>query len=192
MRHIFVPFVFLFFSFSQISCSGNEQAKNQQTASIENSTPAAATSGTGFSCIIDGKEVHGSAIDELQLQNTAFIYPDEGKGKRLLFLLFSSDFSLQAGAGCTFKMRCPDQEGTYVRAGLDDRQHKFSVDLAFTGGIRPDYLDDSVIFVVSSITPTRLKGTFSGRLTDASLQHHVQITNGKFDIPFSTGNLKPE
>jgi hypothetical protein len=44
----------------------------------------------------------------MQLQNIAFVYPEDASGKRLLFLLVSSDHSATAKTGCIFKMRCPD------------------------------------------------------------------------------------
>jgi hypothetical protein len=177
--------------FSLLSCSGNESG-GKSTAAATDSSQKNIPAGTGFSCFVDGVAVSGSTIDEMQLQNTAFIYPGDSDGKRLLFMLVSSDHFLNAKKGYFFKMRCPDLEGTYVRAGMDDRKTKCHITLSIGGGDLPDFLEDSVIFTITSITSSRLAGTFSGRLTDASLTKHVMVSNGKFDIPFSTGNLRPE
>lgn len=178
--------------FSLLSCSGNESGGKGMAAVSDSSQKNIPAAGTGFSCFVDGVAVSGSTIDAMQLQNTAFIYPGDADGKRLLFMLVSSDHSVNVKKGYFFKMRCPDLEGRYVKAGMDDRKTKCHITLSIGGGDLPDFLEDSVIFTITSITSSRLTGSFSGRLTDASLTKHVMVTNGKFDIPFSTGNLRPE
>ncbi len=177
---------------SLLSCLGNEnvdEEKGANSVSAQNNNTAA---GSGFTCVVDGVAVNGSAIDEMQLQNTAFIYPDDAGGKRLLFFLVPSNYSAKTKTGFIFKMRCPDLTGTYVKAGMDDRKNKCHITLSFSGGVRPSYLEDSVTLTITSITSSRLTGTFSERLTDASLRTHIMVADGKFDIPFSTGNLRPE
>jgi hypothetical protein len=168
--HFFRPFIrqyaktsctLMLLFFSLLSCSGNESGGKNTAAAKDSSQKNIPAAGTGFSCFVDGVAVSGNAIDEMQLQNTAFIYPGDGDGKRLLFMLVSSDHFLNAKKGYFFKMRCPDLEGTYVRAGMDDRKTKCHITLSIGGGDLPDFLDDSVIFTINSITSTRLTGTFS-------------------------------
>ncbi len=55
-----------------------------------------------------------------------------------------------------------------------------------------NYLDNPITVTVSSISSTRVAGTFSGTYTlqkgsgDANAKQTIEVTDGKFDIPFST------
>jgi len=191
MRYMKTLFAFIFLSLSLLSCSGNENENKGNLSSDDSSQKNDATAGPGFSCLLDGVQITGNAIDNLQLQNTAFIYPNDAGGKRLLFFLVSSENAAKTKKGCMFKIRCPDQVGTYMQSGLDNRKNKCHITLSFSSVGRLDYYEDSITITINSITPSRITGNFSGTLSDA-LRKHVIVRDGKFDIPFSTGNLRPE
>lgn len=72
---------------------------------------------------------------------------------------------------------------------------QYSMDMQ--GGDFSRYVSKAVIVNISSLTATRVAGTFSGTLdlsgdTPRGTKRSVTLTNGKFDIPFSTGNVRPQ
>jgi hypothetical protein len=143
--------------------------------------------------------VSGNVIGDLQLTNTAFVYPASDESpQRLLFFLNSNkkgeDFY-------SFRFSMPDKEGTYnFTHETDEDCHCY---IRLDNYLRSAdnfsrYDEDSVTVIINKITSTRVSGTFSGnlKLSDDTrskpYKPRVSITDGKFDIPFSTGNLRPE
>ena len=63
--------------------------------------------------------------------------------------------------------------------------------------VRPATNADTVTIIITSMTATRIAGTFSGNFklsvdTPRATQKRATVTNGKFDIPMSTSNVTPE
>jgi hypothetical protein len=183
------------------SCSGsnpseNAPIKDSSVASI-NSQGSASTAKASFSCLIDGAQITGSGVDQLQLRNTAFVYPDVNNGHRLLFTLYSIKTSEDTKPDFALAIRCPDSVAEYQKSGLQDHRNKCYLMLDLLSGDFSRYYEDSIIINLISSTSSRISGTFSGSLalsqdTPRGLKKRVVITEGKFDIPFSTGNLRPE
>jgi hypothetical protein len=188
------------FSASVIAaCHNGNSTAAGDTVSNKGASNAASSGNASWSANIDGQDVTGKGVDGLQLLNTAFIYPAQGdKDKYILFDLHSvktgDDF-------CGFRFYCPDKEGDFAVEDAKKNGYRCSVRLGFdfksvdNFGI---YYADSVKVVIGSISSTSMSGTFSGefKLSDLSrskpYKNRVLVTNGKFDIPFSTGNLRPE
>jgi hypothetical protein len=179
------------------ACSGNSSSPASTAGS--SSAPAPSSGNASFTATIDGTPVSGNAIDELQLQNTAFIYPGaDNNSKRLLFYLFTNkkgdDFYY-------FRFSLPDKEGVYQFTYETDEDCNCFLMLDYdlrSADNFPRYNEDSVTVTINKITSTGISGTFAGRLRlsddtrSKPYPNNVTVTDGKFDIPFSTGNLRPE
>jgi hypothetical protein len=142
--------------------------------------PASSASSTGasFSAIIDGtKFSSGTGTDNL---NAAFIVNDNGQ-KRLFFMLADPDNPVQK-----LNFDLPYKTGATTISILP----KFS----FEGYVTKDwivYVDDGLTVNITTLSATRVSGTFSGnyRLENVNTPNakaSLQVTDGKFDIPFST------
>ena len=147
------------------ACSGNSSSskdnnpKPADAISSETSSPTNAS----FSATIDGTPVSGDQIDDLQMQNTAFIYPPtDNNPQGVLFFLYTTkkgdDFSY-------LRFSVPDIEGEYhATNGTYDQTHT-SVILDFnlkSSNNFARYDEDSVTVIINKITSSRILGTFSG------------------------------
>ncbi|MFI5186170.1 MAG: hypothetical protein ACHQF0_05565 [Chitinophagales bacterium] len=201
MKYVKLLSAILLSSCLWVACSGNSSASAAKDTASGNSA-ASGTSSSGnasFSATIDGTAVSGNMIDELQLQNTAFIYPAVDKSpQRALFFLYSNkkgdDFYY-------FRFSFPDKEGVYKFTHETDEDCNCYLMLDYnlkSTEYYPRYDEDSVTVTIDKITSTRISGTFSGRLRlsddtrSKPYKNNVIINDGKFDIPFSTGNVRPE
>ena len=190
------------------SCGNNNAAKQNDASNMATSTDAssASSSSTGdanFSCNINGASITGNGVDEMQLRNSAFLYPEN----TVLFDLASTKSGDDQKPDYTIKIKCPAKTGTYIHVG----------DIEFNQAIMPGlYVNhlvgnlesymvcgvgavksntDTAIVTITSISKTRITGTFSANMRNENTpdgQNRVIVTNGKFDVPFSTGNLRPE
>ena len=186
-------------AFLLFSCTGNKSSNNSNTS---NGSPSSAnTSSTStdkpakgsFSANIDGEAISGGEIDDLQLQNTAFIYPTaDSSGKKILFFLYSDK---KGDMAYSFRFSVPDKTGTFIKKDRDDQP--FDVSLHFLGGDLSGYGAEDVTINIISVTSSKVTGTFSGKFllgidSPNGTKKEVTVTDGKFDIPFSTGNIRPE
>ena len=181
------------------SCNGNKSSGNGNTSDASSSAANAPSTSKGtpgkssFSANIDGEAISGGQIDNLQLENTAFIYPTaDSSGKKLLFFLHSDK---KADMAYSFRFSVPDKTGTFIKKDRDDQP--FDISLDFLGGDHSRYGAEDVTVNISSVTSTKVTGTFSGKFllgvdTPNGTKKEVTVTDGKFDVPFSTGNLRPE
>ncbi len=146
-------------------------------SSKEASSPSNADA--SFSCILDGKEFSGKGTD--QNINAAFHLTGEDKGQIFFRLSDMNDI------GDKLFFQVPAKEGSTT----------FSVTLAnsYDGYSTSDfatYIDDPVTVTINSISSSRVSGTFSGKYTlqkgsgTSSSKQTIEVTDGKFDIPFST------
>jgi hypothetical protein len=176
------------------SCGGHNAGAANDTAG---SNTSSSIGNASFSYKIDGKAVSGNEIDAMQLSNTAFIYPPAGTTpQRVLFDLTSTK---EGEDYYVFRLWIPDKEGVYQITKANHEQTHGYVQLAFwlkSANNYSDYNEDSLTINIDKISPTRISGTFSGTLklyndTPGKYKSPITITDGKFDIPFSTGNLRP-
>ena len=184
-----------------VACSGNNSSSAGKDSVADNVAASGTTSpgNASFSATIDGTTVSGKEIDEMQTQNTAFIYPPQNnKPQTVLFLLYSTK---KGDDYYSFRFSLPDKEGVYhATKGTYNESHS-SVRIDFNLKSADNYArynEDSVTVTIDKITSSRISGTFSGVLTlsddtrSKPYKSQVTVTDGKFDIPFSTGNLRPE
>jgi len=180
------------------SCNGNGNAdvSKDSTTSSTSSTKNSDANSTGdasFSATLDGVKISGGKIDDMQLQNTAFIYPTaDNNGKKLLFYLYSDK---TGNDSYSLMFAIPDKTGSFTK-NLHDEQ-PFDITLDFLGGDLSRYIAQAVTIDITSITASRVTGTFSGKLalspdTPNGTKKEIAVTDGKFDIPFSTGNMRPQ
>ncbi|MBS1495328.1 MAG: hypothetical protein JST71_02720 [Bacteroidetes bacterium] len=192
MKHLLFVISILLIATTTACNSNNSKASgnagNSESASSKNSSAQGS-----FSATIDGEAISGGAIDELQLQNTAFIYPTaDNSGKRLLFFLYSDK---KGDMAYSFRFSVPDKTGAFTKKDRDDQP--FDITLDFQGGDNSRYGAEDVTVNIISVNDKNITGTFSGKFllgvdTPNGTKKEVTVTDGKFDIPFSTGNIKPE
>jgi hypothetical protein len=173
---IVFPFVFAFAIFT--ACTG--AAGNSPSGSTAASADAADnTKGSGggdasFSATIDGRVYASTCTD----QNTNAAFRLKGTEKHIFFKLADKDDPSER-----LNFEVPAQQGSTT---VDPA-------IGYNGYIKGfvTYLDDAVTINITSISATRVSGTFSGRYkaqkgSPANAPSIIQITDGKFDIPFST------
>jgi hypothetical protein len=194
-RNIF----FLFFSFSIFSACKNN---NGNATTSDGTAPASGTSTAGkgsFSATIDGQAYSGAGTDELQLKNSAFIYPAQGTNDK--YILFDLLSDKKGEDFCGFRFYTPDKEGQWAVENAKKSGYRCSIRLDFNFRSTDNfaiYYGDSVNVTITSISSSEISVTFTGnfKLSDLSrskpYKDQVKVTDGKFDIPFSTGNLRPE
>jgi hypothetical protein len=184
-----------------LACKGkNGNSASNDSGVADKGTPDAAASGNAsFSATIDDQPVTGKGTDQLQLQNTAFIYPAQGNNDK--YILFDLN-SVRNGADFYgFRFYSPDKEGQFAVENAKKDGYRCSVRLDFNLRSVDNfaiYFGDSVTVTIATINSTGISGTFAGefKLSDLSrskpYKNRIIVTDGKFDIPFSTGNLRPE
>lgn len=162
------------------SCSGNSAAnvgKQSDTTASANTTSSDADA--SFSCMLDGKEISGKGTD--QNINAAFHLTGDDKGQ-IFFRLSNMDnisdklmFQVPGKVGSTTFTVSP----TYSYGG-------------YTTADFANYIDDPITVSITSIGSSRVSGTFSGKYTlqkgtgNGNSKQIIEVTDGKFDIPFST------
>ena len=192
MKNLFFALSILLISLFT-SCNTND---TKASGSLDNSTSASPVNSSvhgSFSANIDSEAVSGGTIDDMQLENTAFIYPTaDSSGKRLLFFLHSDK---KGDMAYSFRFSIPDKTGSFTKKDRDDQP--FDITLDFLGGDNSRYGAEDVTVNISSVTASAITGTFSGKFflsndTPRGTKKDVTVTDGKFEVPFSTGNLRPE
>lgn len=168
------------------SCSGKPQAA---IGSGDTSSAAALGSAT-FSALIDGEPVSGGAIDDLQQQNAAYSVPgSDGQSAYLLFYLFDAKVPNDPHFSHSFRLYLPKQVGTASNAHL-------TVNIILDPDHSARYSNSSPSITITSLTDTRVSGTFSGKMTVSPdtpnvPKQVVTVSDGKFDIPMATSSLIP-
>ena len=193
---------FLFVSISALtllSCASNAQKNGSKDGPSRSADQSPAAGDASFSCNIDGVAVKGNETGELQLQNAAYIYPPkDGKEQTVLFILISNkvgdDFY-------SFRFSFPDKPGTYTKTKENKDACNCNLMLDYylkSSNNFSRYNEDAITVTITSITATRISGTFSGKFrlsADTRSQQYkpqIEVTDGKFDLPFSTSKMRPE
>ncbi|HVM86932.1 MAG TPA: hypothetical protein VMT76_02005 [Puia sp.] len=193
MKHSYLFFASAMVIVLLYACGSN--GANNVNADKSN---AIASVNSNFSCTIDGVHVSGGETGELQLSNTAFHYTgNNGTSKFLLFDLLSEKkgddfytmrFYIPEKVGpVLINEKTEDDCGCYIRLDFNLRSaDNFAI-----------YNIKEVNVKIDKITASGVSGTFSGtfKLSDDSrnkpYKSEISVSDGKFDIPFSTGNLRP-
>ena len=188
MKHLKLFSVILVSSFLLYSCSGNTNAngvKDNSSAASANSTNSGASTSTddaSFSYKIDGKDFSGKGTD--QIMNAASVH-----APGIIYFTLSSGFSgdiaadLKAG-GLGFEV--PDK-GTTVIRGVENPNYNIAYGLP---NDPTNTYDCKEMTVTINSSGTRVTGTFSETLIEPKTGRDVPVTDGKFDIPYSTLSKK--
>lgn len=168
----------IIFAAALLSC-GNSSSSNQTNRSESAQASSASDGDASFSCILDGKKVSGKGTD--QNINAAFHLTGDDKGQ-IFFRL--SDMN---NIGDKLMFQVPAKEGstTFNVTPTNSTGGYMTSDFA-------TYIDDPVTVTINSISSSRVSGTFSGKYTlqkgsgNSSSKQTIEVTDGKFDIPFST------
>jgi hypothetical protein len=163
--------------------------------------PSAADAGAGgpsdnaalgpskFSAKVDGVPISGGAIDGMQLNNTAHLVPDAHDAPTFLIWLYDTNTPDDQKFTHSLRLNFAKAQGpntpAYIKLSiiLDDAHSAI-------------YSSAKGVVTVTSMTPTRVAGAFSGTLdrspdTPNVPKASVTITDGKFDIPMATSKLIP-
>jgi hypothetical protein len=175
------------------SASGKSPTNSHAGVSSASQDGAPATSALGqatFSALIDGVPVSGGAIDGMQQQNAAYILPSgNGAAPTLLFYLFDSKTPNDPNFTHSFRFQLPKALGPAAGAHL-------TLNIILDPNHTARYNSSTPTIVVTSLTATRVAGTFSGKMsvspdTPNAPKTEVTVTDGKFDIPMATSKLTP-
>ncbi len=182
-----VAFAALLPAFLMVCCSAKTPG-GDSTADASSGT--AALSKATFSALIDGEPVSGGAIDDMQQQNAAHTIPSgDGGSPNLLFYLFDAKIPNDPHFSHSFRLYLPKQLGTASRAHL-------TLNIILDPSHEARYSTSTPVITITSLTDTRVTGTFSGQLkvspdTPNVSKTEVSVTEGKFDIPMATSKLTP-
>ena len=136
------------------------------------------SSDASFSCKIDGKVFSGKGTD--QYANAASVH-----APGIIYFTLSSHFTGDVGAniragGMGFEV--PDK-GTTVIRGEESEDYYIAYSLP-NDPIHTYKCKEMTVTI--NCSATRVTGTFSGTLIEPKTGRPVPVTEGKFDIPFST------
>lgn len=165
-----------------VACSGNSAAnssKDSTSVNTSTSNTSASDGDASFSCMLNGKKFSVSGTD--QNANAAFHLAGTNKGQ--IFFRFSDLNNPEE----KLNFQVPGKEGATT--------FNVTPTYSYIGYITKDninYLDNPLTVTITSLTATRISGTFSGTYTlskgsaDSNAKQTIEVTDGKFDIPFST------
>ena len=165
------------------ACSGNSDVNAVKDSAIENTSTLGGTVSGGdasFSCKIDGKDFSGTGND--QLANAAFME----QGGSLKFVLMPI-VSGQKGIPQQMNFSVADK-GTTIVHGSDNPD--YSVVYSEANAVDNNYTCKEMTVRITSSGASRVTGTFSGTLIEPKTDREVPVTDGKFDIPYSSYSKK--
>lgn len=179
---IFNRLAFLFIVAGIGACSGHHAANidggTNTAASADASTTSSSTGDASFSCKIDGKDYSGKGTD--QILNAASVH-----APGVLYFALSSSFTgdlttdLRAGG---FGFEVPDKGTTVIRG---DEVPEYSVGYNLPNDQKHTFKCKGMTVTINS-SGTRVNGTFSGMMIEQLTGKDVAVTDGKFDIPYSS------
>jgi hypothetical protein len=180
-------------AFPMASCSNKSPANTQPSAAAAGEEGASATAALGkatFSALVDGQPVSGGAIDDMQQQNAAYTLPSgNGGAPTLLFYLFDSKVPNDPTFTHSFRFQLAKALGPASDAHL-------TLNVILDPNHTARYNSSTPTITITSLTPSRVAGTFSGKMsvspdTPNAPKTEVTVTDGKFDIPMATSKLSP-
>jgi hypothetical protein len=152
-------------------CKGNSQGNT----SNENTS----TGNASFSCKVDGKDFSGKGTD--QITNAAFVH-----APGIIYFTLSPILAGQSGPPYGFGFEVPDK-GTIIIRGVENPDYSIGYTPINTDN---NYECKEMTFTIISSGTSRVTGTFSGTLIEPKTGRNVPVTDGKFDIPYSTYSKK--
>jgi hypothetical protein len=181
-------FAFFFIIASFGACSSNNAAKGDNSNAAVASPDASKTSSSSssgdasFSCKIDGKDFSGKGTD--QILNAASVHAP-GIIYFNLSPTYTGDLSSDLRQG-GFGFEVPDH-GTITIRNVENSDYS----IAFNPPNDPKngYTCKEMVITINS-SATRVTGTFGGTFIDPKTHKDVAVTDGKFDIPYSSLSKK--
>lgn len=175
------------------SCGSNTNANSgKENTSATSSNTSASTGSANWSCVIDGQPVSGGKISsyfgpEGYQSNEAHIV-DVDQGKELLIYLADPKSATSQGVH-SLRLAVPDKTGN-SSFGPDEDGWGIEVDILVNDKHTAIYNSDSFTINVTSLSASRVSGTFSGKFKfhgniDDKDKNEIEVTDGKFDIPMS-------
>jgi len=192
MKHIKFLSAILLPCYLLCSCGSNTNANaGKENTSATSSNASASTGNASWSCVIDGQSVSGGLTDnglpyDYQ-RNVAFI-DEVDKGKELLFYLLDTKAPNSPGVH-TLRFSVPAKTGV-SSFGDDEDAWGIDIDILVNDKHTAIYNSDSCTINVTSLSASRVSGTFSGKFSlhgniDDTDKKEIEVTDGKFDIPMS-------
>ena len=170
------------------ACSGNNTANagkdststSLQTNASASSNTKASTGDASFSCKIDGKDFSGKGTD--QMANAALVTT-----LGIINFILSPIVPGQNGIPAQFAFYVADKGTTSIH-GTDNPN--YSVHYTQANTVDNAYQCKEMTVTITSSGGSRVTGTFSGTLIEPKTDREVAVTDGKFDIPYSSYSKK--
>ncbi len=172
-----------------LSCSGKNSvnasaddisATSPETGVSASSNTRASKGDASFSCKIDGKEFSGKGTDEIG--NAAYI-----TRPGIINFVLTPILAGQTGVPAQLAFHVADKGITTIR-GTDNAD--YSVRYTPENTIDNDYQCKEITVMIASSGTSKVTGTFSGTLIEPKTDRIVPVTDGKFDIPYSSYSKK--
>jgi hypothetical protein len=165
------------------SCHNGNAASSPDVAAIGGSGSATTGTDAVFSYTLQGKKISGGPVDVILVSNIAYIQKS-GQTTNLQFFLNDGLEKNSSNFAHSLRFTVPAKTGTIQLTADQDNGH---VELFVSTGSESNYTiygNESFTVTVSDISPTRVSGTFSGKMKPASTPgDELTIADGKFDIP---------
>jgi hypothetical protein len=133
-----------------------------------------------FSCKIDGKDFSGKGTDEIG--NAAY-----ANKPGIISFVLTPIVAGQTGVPAQLAFKVANK-GTTTIHGKNNPNN--SVRYTPPNTLDNDYQCKEITVTITSSGTSRVTGTFSGTLIEWKTERDVPVTNGKFDIPYSSYSKK--
>lgn len=187
MQHLKSLSAIIFSSFLLYACSGNSSTTTGKDSTSSPVNSSANSSGdASFSYKIDGKTYSGKGTDNIV--NCVF----KKQNNTIHFILMTIDptekwppqFSFGVADNGTTTIR---QEDMNKLSSGSDVKYFANISFQPQDNSTPHYEYNPPITVnLTSVSATKVSGTFSGTLIDPDTKKVVPLTDGVFDLPYST------
>jgi hypothetical protein len=165
------------------ACSGNTTANAIADSTSAGSSNTKTSSGdASFSCKIDGQDFSGKGSDSY---SNVVIKSAPGV---INFVLVKMDKS-QQGVPAQFNFFVADHGTTTMHNSNSTDNGNFSAKYS-PGGVDDDFGFKEVTVTITSSDASGVKGTFAGTLFDSKNKKEISVTDGKFDLPWSSNSKK--
>ena len=183
MKHLLFVATVLFLIAACPSCGNNSASASTGSSSDNTATGVTAT----FSYNLDGTKISGGEVDAVMMNNAAFLTGSSDKDKKASFFLNDAYKDNTETFSHSLRFAIPAKTGTVTMAADDDN---YSVQLFLATGEQGKYIlyaNENFTATVTSISASRISGTFSGKVklveSTGTGKAELTITDGKFDIP---------
>ena len=161
------------------SCNGNKNtAATTANSSSTESASANATGDASYSYTVDGKSFSGSGTN--QFVNAAVVHVPG-----IIYFNLAPVVPGTTTPGYGFSFKVADKGTTSVKG---DESNDY--DITYTpanAGINSFKCKEMTVIITAS-DGKRVAGTFSGTMLEPNTERVVAVTDGKFDIPYSTAD----